>query len=99
VAVDLALARAWWVRATYTEKIEFLAGIADRLTWKKETTVQNWLAGKKTYLVMAGALVAALIGYADGAMSLKELLTAAFAALGTMTMRAGVAKNQPPAAP
>ena len=54
----------------------------------------EFLQGKKTYLVCAAALITALVAYLDGTMTVKEFVTAAFAALGGITLRAGVGKAE-----
>jgi hypothetical protein len=57
--------------------------------------VREMVAGKKTYLVALGALIAATVAWSTGAMSAKEAIEAAFAALATITLRAGIAKTTP----
>lgn len=47
----------------------------------------NFLSGWKTYIVAAGAIITAIGGYASGAITLPELVSAIFAAVGTMTIR------------
>ena len=48
-----------------------------------------WLAGKKTYIVAIGAIITAVGAYADGSLNLSGLVAAIFAALATMTLKAG----------
>jgi hypothetical protein len=52
--------------------------------------VRSWLSGKKTYLVAASAIVAAVIAYADGATDTWQTVTAIFGALLACTIRNGV---------
>lgn len=56
--------------------------------------LQTWLSGKKTHLVCLSAIIAAVAGYAEGALTLVEVVTAIFAATGAATMRAGVEKSK-----
>ena len=51
-----------------------------------------WLKGKKTYLLMAIAILTAITGVIDGSLSMAEFIQAIFTALGMITMRAGIAK-------
>jgi hypothetical protein len=54
-------------------------------------SIQDLLSGKKTYLVAISAVIAAAIKFsADG--NVADFITAIFAALGTITMRAAIAK-------
>ncbi len=52
----------------------------------------DWLQGYKTYIVAAGAILTALGAYLNGSISLSDLVSAIFAALTAMTLRAGIAK-------
>ncbi len=52
----------------------------------------EWLKGKKTYIVAAAAILTAFGTYLGDGMSIGELITAIYAALATITLRAGVAK-------
>lgn len=54
----------------------------------------GWLAGKKTYIVAATAIITAIGSYAYGGIDIKELIEAIFAAITAMTMRAGIAKTE-----
>lgn len=54
--------------------------------------IRAWLAGKKTYLVAASAVIAALIAFANGAVNILGLIEAVLAALGLTTLRAAVSK-------
>lgn len=56
------------------------------------TKIQNWLSGKKAYIVMIGAIIAAIGGYAEGTLTLAELVTAIFAALGLGATRSAIGK-------
>lgn len=59
----------------------------------KLLALQDWLRHKKTYLLMASAIVAAWAAYANDSMTLQAAVEATFAALGGITLRAGVAKT------
>ena len=56
--------------------------------------VQNWLKGKKTYLVGIGWIIAELVKYGDNACTLGTLITTIFGILMGMTVRAGIQKAQ-----
>jgi len=45
------------------------------------------LSGWKTYLTVLAAIITAVAAFANGAISLPDLVTAIFAAIGTATMR------------
>lgn len=51
---------------------------------------RNFLAGYKSYLTAAAAVLTALVGYAVGELELAGLVTAIFAAVGLASLRAGV---------
>ena len=53
----------------------------------------NWLKYKKTYIVCAAAILTAIGTYLGGGMDLGQLVTAIFAAITAMTMRAGITKS------
>ena len=55
--------------------------------------VKGWLSGKKTYLVCAAAILAAVIAYSQDQVTLIQLIEAVLAAIGGMTLRAGVTKS------
>jgi len=59
----------------------------------RRSKMQNWLSGKKTYVVCLVALVTAIGAYASGDMSLGDLIQAIFVAIGGMTMRSGISKK------
>lgn len=48
------------------------------------------IAGYKTYILGASAILAAVGAYLNQAMTLTEMVEAIFAALGTMTIRHGI---------
>ena len=52
----------------------------------------DWLKGKKTYVVAAAAILTAVGTFLGDGMSIGDLVTAIFAAITTMTLRAGIAK-------
>lgn len=61
--------------------------------------IREWLQGNKTYFVCVGAIIAAIIGYADQTIGVGELVAAIFAAAGGITIAAKVnraAKNSAP---
>lgn len=49
--------------------------------------MNKFLSGWKTYLTAAAAIITAVAAYANGAITLPDLFTAIFAAIGTITMR------------
>lgn len=51
----------------------------------------EFLKGKRTYLVAIAAICTAWAAYASGTIGLGEAVAATFAAVSTMTLRAGVA--------
>jgi hypothetical protein len=53
-------------------------------------SVQTWLSGKKTYLVAAGAVIAALTAYANGVTDSWQTVMAIGAAIVAATLRHGV---------
>lgn len=55
--------------------------------------IQDYLKGKKTYLLAVVAVITALVAWSEGGLSLTELLTALFVAFQTMFIRAGVSKG------
>ena len=57
-------------------------------------SAQDWLAGKKTYLVGIAAILGAVIAWASGEVDLPATVAAITAAIMGMTMRAGVAKGE-----
>lgn len=57
--------------------------------------LRNILSGGKTYLVCIGAIVTALVAFANGGIDVIGLGQAIFAAVVAMTMRAGIAKSGP----
>ncbi len=48
-----------------------------------------WLQGKKTYFIAFGAILTAVGAYLGGSVSLTELVSTVYAALGAMTLKAG----------
>jgi hypothetical protein len=69
---------------------------------RPEMDIAKWiefLKGKKTYIIAAGAILTALGGYLDGKLDGMALALAVMGALGLGTLRAGVAKGAPPTAP
>lgn len=56
------------------------------------TKIREAIAGKKTYILAVVALLTALVSWATSDISTTEFIVAAYAALQTMFLRAGVAK-------
>lgn len=50
----------------------------------------NWLAGKKTYILMVGVVVAAVVSFANGATDLAGMVNEILMGLGLGALRAGV---------
>ncbi len=57
--------------------------------------IKSAISGKKTYLVATAAILTGLVAWSQDQISLWELGKTVFAAVGTMTMRAAVAKTVP----
>lgn len=57
--------------------------------------LKDWLSGKKTYLVMISGIISALIAWINGAIDTMKFVELLFAAIATMTVRAGVTKSSP----
>ncbi len=53
------------------------------------------ISGKKTYFLAVAALITSLVAWATGGITLGEFITATFASLGALFMRAGIAKSEP----
>lgn len=49
--------------------------------------MMDFLAGKKTHLMVAGAVVAAVFGFLTGEMTLAEAVNSAMVALGLSALR------------
>ncbi len=56
--------------------------------------IKEFLAGKKTYLVAVGAILAAVVAWSQGTMDTTQLVEAVITAVLAMTIRAGVAKAE-----
>lgn len=54
------------------------------------TTIREFLQGKKTYLVALSAIIATLIGWADGTIETFHALEAIGGSLLAATLRAGI---------
>ena len=57
--------------------------------------IKDWLAGKKVYLTMGVAIVAAVIAYSEDALTIVETATAIWAAVAGVFFRAAVDKSGP----
>ncbi len=60
--------------------------------------MQKFLEGKKTYIVAAGIVIAALVSFLTGEMDLSTAVVAALAGLGIGTLRSGVKAEVKPVA-
>lgn len=58
------------------------------------TKVREWLQGKKTYIVCTVTILGVVVAWADGAMQTSEALLAIAAALGGVTMKAGIERGK-----
>jgi hypothetical protein len=58
------------------------------------TKIREWLQGKKTYLVCASGIIAALTGWAEGSLSGNALFLAVLTALGMAAQKAGQERNK-----
>jgi hypothetical protein len=56
-------------------------------------SIRNWLKGKKTYITAGIGLAGALVAWADGDLNTTGILAAAWAAVQTCFIRAGVANE------
>ena len=50
----------------------------------------GFLKGKKTYFLMAIAILTAIVGVLDGSLTVVEFLQSIFVAFGVITTRAGI---------
>ena len=57
--------------------------------------IKTAISGKKTYILGMIAFTTALVTWAAGGMTVGEFVTAVFAILGGLFLRAGVAKSEP----
>ncbi len=57
----------------------------------------DFLNGKKTYMVCVAAILTALVAWLNGALTLAQFVEAIFAAIGGITLRAGITKSGPQA--
>lgn len=55
--------------------------------------INEWLSGKKTYIVALAGILAAIAAYASGELDLAQTIQAVLASLGLSTLRAGVSKG------
>ena len=68
-----------------------------RLEESDMTAIKAWLSGKKVYLTMVVAIIAAIIGFSEGALTTVETATAVWAAVAAVFFRAAITKSGPPA--
>ena len=59
------------------------------------TKIRNYLQGKKTYLVAAGAVIAVVIAWASGDLETPDAVRDIVAAIIAVTVRAGVEQAKP----
>ena len=57
--------------------------------------IKAWLEGKKVYLLGLSAIIGAITAYMAGTVGEVEAVTAIWAALTAMAMRAGITKSGP----
>ena len=78
--------------------IRFLGSLATLIVKEMPVfkNIQLWLSGKKTYVVAVSGILTAVVAWSQGAIDTAQLVAALFAAVGTMTTRAAVAKSGPP---
>ena len=57
------------------------------------TKVRNVLAGKKFYLTCVAAILAAIIGYADGTLTLLQLIEVIFLTIAGIAGKAGITRE------
>jgi hypothetical protein len=63
----------------------------------KMQAIQDFLSGKKTYLVGITAIIGAAVAWSQGQITPMEAIQAIIAAVGAMTLRAGISKSGPQA--
>ena len=56
----------------------------------------EWLKGVKVYILCGGAILTAVGAYAGGEIDVTQLISAIWAALTGIAMRAGIAKGASP---
>lgn len=59
-------------------------------------SLKAWLSGKKTYLVCLAAILAAVIAWTSGDSGTLDTMKMILAALGGITIRAGISKAAAP---
>lgn len=59
--------------------------------------IEAFLQGKKAYLVMLSGIIAAVLGYAEGQLTILQMASAIWAALGLGALRSGISKSGPSA--
>lgn len=55
--------------------------------------MKRWLRGKKTYIIGVGAILTAVGGYTGEQINFPELIATILAALGGMSLRAGISNG------
>ena len=59
--------------------------------------IEAWLQGKKTYILIIGAIVAAIVGYVEGTVTMQQMIAAIWTALMGGALRSGIGKSGPSA--
>ena len=62
-------------------------------------TIQDFLSGRKTYLVLIISILGTLLAWSQGTMDTMKAIEAIIAAITGMTMRAAITKSGPPTPP
>ena len=57
--------------------------------------IREFLSGRKTYIVGAGAIIAAVLAWTNGTLDNAQAIEAIVAALVAIFLRAGIAKSGP----
>ena len=57
--------------------------------------IKDFISGYKTYFVAGVAIITAVIAWAEGAITLVELIKTIGAAIGAITLRAGMKTSTP----
>jgi len=55
--------------------------------------IKDFLSGKKAYLLMVAAIIAAIVGWSEDALTLTEAIAAIWAAVTAGAIRAGITKS------
>ena len=58
------------------------------------SNIKDWLAGRKTYLIAAGAIIGVIVAWSTSEMTDLQAIEALVAAILAVTMRAGITKSK-----